>query len=689
MPDIPLFENTVSAEVGGGPPRADPGVFRQIGEATYQGFGQLSDVAQAFTDRYVEARRQANAADITAGASAKLGDAQFRWSKVADQVAAANGFRAEAEKIRNDALAQSNDPLVQSAVTRSVDQETIMRGLDTRQAAFGLESSARRGALDTRLTQYAQSAASQQNPLLRAHTLDQAQGDIDSTVAAGWLRPEEGDERKIAFASRLQQISAEQDRNAALASHDPNVALAWAQKINDPASYPGLNPQVREQLGYRAELMADRIKAKAETATRAAVHASWQDNLASLATTGAPVTPLSDAQIRAAFPEDADRRIQALDLARDTWHATQAVAMASPKEDTALVQKFAPAGAGFAEQQRAQNAIITAVNAKYDALYGPKADPAGYVLGANPDTRALYDAAQQDPSKTGAAVASLDATYDRLGVPEELRTVLPKDAAGAVAQSIESDPTNAPAKMKALEQQFGAAWPRAWRDIVSVGKLDPSYQAVPSLDNERDGALLARWLAEVPKGKTGADLIGAKPENDIKTAVRSDPTVQSFLSSLSRSGAGLGQVDGVLRAIDDLAFAKSYYDRDPHAAANAIDSFTAKYEFMPDGGARVPRERYDAVSANAAATLRGLALDQIAVPPLFGQHGMPSGDDYLRVLRTAPTWITSPNVDALWLMDNGGRVVRGRDGKPIAVPFAAPPPPALPDPAAAYLGGGP
>ena len=45
------------------------------------------------------------------------------------------------------------------------------------------------------------------------------------------------------------------------------------------------------------------------------------------------------------------------------------------------------------------------------------------------------------------------------------------------------DGWGAPAKMKQLEQQWGAAWPRAWRDMVGLGKLPASYQAVPTLED--------------------------------------------------------------------------------------------------------------------------------------------------------------------------------------------------------------
>lgn len=59
---------------------------------------------------------------------------------------------------------------------------------------------------------------------------------------------------------------------------------------------------------------------------------------------------------------------------------------------------------------------------------------------------------------------------------------------------------------------------------------------------------------------------------------------------------------------------------------------------------------------------------------LFGQLGGPSAQDYVHSVQAAPSWITSPNADALWLVDHYGRVVRQPNGKPVSVPFGAPPP---------------
>jgi hypothetical protein len=338
-------------------------------------------------------------------------------------------------------------------------------------------------------------------------------------------------------------------------------------------------------------------------------------------------------------------------------------------DDRALLDKWTPKGAGFEDQEKAQGALQTAMAEKWQAV---QKDPAAYVLQASPDIAAKFEAAQKDPKQLGAAVGALDAAYDRMGVPNDVRNVLPAPAAQSLVQSIEANPSQAPATFKAMEQQWGGAWPQVWRDLTTGGKLPAAFQAVPALENEGDGALLARWLGQA--GKTADDLLGEKAVNQIKTTIRSDPTVQAYLSSLSRSGASMQQVSAVTDAIDGLAFAKSYFNRDPQPALGAITAFTGNYEFMPNGGARVPRDKVDAVSANASQALNGLSLDKLAVPNVYGRQGAPKPEEFLELLKASPMWINAPRGDALWLMDPYGRIVRDRKGAPIAVPFNAPGP---------------
>jgi hypothetical protein len=310
-------------------------------------------------------------------------------------------------------------------------------------------------------------------------------------------------------------------------------------------------------------------------------------------------------------------------------------------------------------------------------------DPASYVLAHHPEMVPMLQAAQKDPKQFGAYAQTVLAAQHQMGVPDEMQHVLPAAVATSMARSIESNPEQAPAMLRAMERDYGTAWHNAWRDMTHLGKLPPAFQAVGAIDDERQASLLARALAEPSKnGKAITDLVpesARKGSASIDAMIRSDPAWTAFSASLARQpGMTAAARDQVLGAAKTLAYANLVYGAaaDPaSAAAAAVKAFTEKYSYMPEGGARVPTAQMPAVTANARALLGSLSLDRIATPALFGQPGQPKAEDYLSLLKASPTWITSPNEDALWLMDNGGRIVRDRQGAPIAVPFSAPMPP--------------
>ena len=158
IPIVPLFSNEVRAPTID-TPRADPGAFAEPGAATAEAGAQFGETMQAWQAQYAEAKRQSNAAGLLDQGLTALGNAQFTFSKVPDHQQAYTEFQQFAAQTRQKLMAQTSDPLVQAYVGRAYDQEAIMRGLDTRNAAFQLESSTQVGALQQRLVNYQQQVA--------------------------------------------------------------------------------------------------------------------------------------------------------------------------------------------------------------------------------------------------------------------------------------------------------------------------------------------------------------------------------------------------------------------------------------------------------------------------------------------------------------------------------------------------
>ena len=158
----------------------------------------------------------------------QLGDARFKWSKNEDSQAAYAGYQSDAADIKQNLMQQSNDPLIQSYVSRSLDPEIINGALATHDASFRLESSARRGDLDNNLLTYRNAIATAANPEAVAHYQDLATQAIQGARQAGWIAPEEADQQHSQFGSN---VAADQAKRLILSN--PSQA---AEILGDPAN---------------------------------------------------------------------------------------------------------------------------------------------------------------------------------------------------------------------------------------------------------------------------------------------------------------------------------------------------------------------------------------------------------------------------------------------------------------------
>jgi hypothetical protein len=358
-------------------------------------------------------------------------------------------------------------------------------------------------------------------------------------------------------------------------------------------------------------------------------------------------------------------------------------------------------GVDYEQQRKRAIAFDRAAEVHIKAL---GEDPAAYVTTNNPEILSAQQAigtqsAQDSATLRGAgqpdAVESfagkLLAEQERLGIPADARHVLTNRQSQATMQQITSNPEQAPAALQEMQQRWGTAWPEVWRDLVTVGKMPAAYQMVGALDNQGDGALLARALGHANKEGVNRDLSelidkGAtgvtKPSQAIRTRIEGSEDIQKYARSMLASGASIAQVNGIVSSIDLLAQAKAlYHGEDAGAAADhAIESAIGKYEFMPNGGARIPRANADAITAAARDYVSSLTFNDVQQPSSYTAGapvpGAATGQDWFRVLQASPNWLTVGQ--AIRLMDQQGRFVKRADGNFIEVPFNAVAPTAAP-----------
>ena len=338
--------------------------------------------------------------------------------------------------------------------------------------------------------------------------------------------------------------------------------------------------------------------------------------------------------------------------------------------------QLAEQGMYFRLRRGAALQLERAIERRRQLLTGPDADPAAYVA-KNPFVRNAALGGGMPDQPAGAAAASQFQTYasaslavqDQLGVPEEERHVLTRGKALDMVRAInDGDPVKT---FQQLQAQSGNAWPQVFKDLVTLGKLSPSYAAVgalsdpATLNSPQDATLLARWLKESPKDKDVSHLLGAQAVADIRDGVRGNTAIQQYESSLKKSGLSRPQIDAVRQSVEDLAFAYKYFDKSDKPLESAIAAFTGKMTFLPEGGARVPTNVYENVRTNTRGALNDLTLENVQAP------GGSRDKEWLELVKASPTWVTQG--DAVWLMDQGGRWVRDKAGNPIKVEFSTPP----------------
>lgn len=358
-------------------------------------------------------------------------------------------------------------------------------------------------------------------------------------------------------------------------------------------------------------------------------------------------------------------------------------------------QKKAPLpepGPGYATAVKRKAILESAAKAVDEER---KKDMGKAIIDQMPSVKQAFEGmtVKMDPSLQPAAGQRFAATslheQERIGVPPEARRILPASMAEFLSNRLmqSQEPKR---DMNQLAASWGQYWPQVFKDMVTQGKLSPMMQATASLP-DMDAAQLTSWINGTTKGaaegKTTRSEVGralavkqlgahaVTGDTGMDEAVRSG--MADMVKSWKMSGAPQIWIDGMLNSVHQLSYAKAT-SGDGSPAENALKAFKDRYEAMP-GGAMVPKEAFPSVSENAGLALEKLKPGDLAVPPIYGKPGQAKPEEYVGLIQANPQWITSPHGDALWLMDNGGRLVRTKEGKTFELRFDAPAPPKTPD----------
>lgn len=221
----------------------------------------------------------------------------------------------------------------------------------------------------------------------------------------------------------------------------------------------------------------------ADAVRRDAFISAVNEDIAYVAANGflPPNSVYTDEAVDALFPPPQAAEVKrSREQAIDDAQAVYGVSTASP---AALEAQIAAAMAKVAEPGRTEedvnrlNTLQKAVTSRNAAIVE---DPAGYQQQAFKEVPGLMDAYANAPpeGKATAArayVATLDHNYDHLGVPSDLRPVLPKPVAlDMAAQFNGMTPDVAAQAVTEFVADWGDAAPRIMRELGAAG-LTPEY----------------------------------------------------------------------------------------------------------------------------------------------------------------------------------------------------------------------
>jgi len=319
---------------------------------------------------------------------------------------------------------------------------------------------------------------------------------------------------------------------------------------------------------------------------------------------GQTATEIPESRIRALLPPNqAQRTVDSLAIARSAGDAVRAVAYASPAQAADMRARLAgdetdPYLAG--QRQAAVAAFDAGMKARRTAL---AADPAAYVaelpaIQRLAEARTAGSVAGGADTEGGPAATRQHAVLlaqEQLGVPPSQRRMLRNDQVASISATLRTtgpETADMGATLAGIAEQFGPAlWSRAFGELVQHGKIGWEWQAVAAMSHpgQAEGrALLQRALvfAEQKGGREAVRKLVA-PDTMKGFDVEVAGALADFAEATRHHPGGDSLFDTTRRAVDLLA---TYYAWRGASASDATqrayqDVIGARWDTAGDDGA--------------------------------------------------------------------------------------------------------
>ena len=329
----------------------------------------------------------------------------------------------------------------------------------------------------------------------------------------------------------------------------------------------------------------------------------------------------------------------------------------------------------FQKQVQARNAALST-------------DPAGYVM-SEPTVAAASQAVLQNPNDPAATAKYINASLtvqQHLGVPEDQQHIMPLAQAQQMTRKLMSvDPATGDMgqQLSGIAQEYGANWPKAFGDLVTLGKLPGEYQILAAMPDPSARTTFQRALQTMAQKGGIEKLKGDAPATAVQTIDRGlDTAIDNFRRTAAIPGLtnNVNLVSTVKNAIKAYAYFDAIQSGDGNQALqHATDAvLNDKYDF--EGTMRVPKGMLpvaETATSNLVSNLKPTDLAPLAADTQATKEG--PGETVEQRLNTTldaarrGKWIPNESDTGLILagqLRNGAMIqMRYADGRRIELPF--------------------
>lgn len=668
MPKIQQYVSQVSPQGAGGT-LSTPAAFGAMPSAAGEGLLRLGDFMQQKAER-----------DAFWGIQKDMAKVRGDWTQRVLELE--QSVEAGAPDFTKKVLAEYDTAMEKMRSERSLSNELASRlaaeqsqlrtSLLNRSMAFEAQEKARKRRTDA--IEYTSQAS--RNAFLDPASAQTELERLPEAIAALGLTGAAADEAQRVAATEIAQNTVRGliERGHLDLARQAIKEGPVAQYISGDLA-AGLTNQIQNEQ-RRLDAEAERKRREAIQDARSQVSLGFADTLASVELTGKDPGILSEKTIRAAFPDNpgqADRMIGQLRNAREYYAVRQGVALTTPAEDQATLNRLAGRVGGVNAAQTGSQLVDyqRAIAEKQKAL---REDPVSYLLQNSPELAAKFAAGANDPKAFRAAVAQADQMQASLGVPSWRRNYLGKNAASQMSASLQAaQPEKAADELENMAQRYGDLWPNVLNELAGSG-LNPAYAVLGRLTAPTDAVTRVNLVQAL---QTPADALKKGiPEtetNDLKARI--DSELQDFRLTFGHTGSAGRQI--VAQETDAVQKLAMYYRGQGLSVSEASqratrELITDRFDF--EGTFRTPKGLGSEANRAAQTVLQNLQPGDLR-PLASGNPNV--SDDYRRQATLAEArrglWVNTSGDKGLMLIYQDGTPVYRNDGSQIRFDFNAMP----------------